>query len=364
LTVELLSSPSGPVSDSAFFPTSPYHYTDFEQSEGDEKPRLNVGQEEISVSSQGINATVNLTSPRIRWGPSGAAPLVGNYEAAFPSVFTFDDDGDGAFEDGEPVRLTAPINATAWRIEGLEIGPDANLGSFIRFTLVNSVQFVPAFGLPEVHAQVEFSFLIAQRNGSVGAPTPYPLAGGYEVKVDMEVAPTGPLPGNALAMEVRLVDLTANSTFLVRSAGGYEEWLPAGDRALAALSPSVPQDSERISFLAGDAVPVAHFAWIPLATQEMAAGQERFAQVTASAGVVGAQGALRLVLSVPYSSEVRSVLFDPAVGMSPQPSAPDGPGVTPPPPPTEPPSLTIFIASMAAFAAIFFFSVYARAKKY
>ena len=120
-------------------------------------------------------------------------------------------------------------------------------------------------------------------------------------------------------------------------------------------------DVERVSFVDAGGAAVGHFSWLALASENLTGGAERFVQVAASRGTGG--GALQLYLSAPNDAQLRRLTLDPVVGVPQQAEMPGG-GVPPPPPPEPRPSIVVFVAALAAVSAMFFFSVYARAKKY
>lgn len=361
LTVDLVSSPTGPVRDRAAFTTPAFRAGDFERSPEEDKPRLNVGQQSVQLSSPSINASVSLTRPAVRWATAPGAPWQGAFEATFPRVVAFSDDGDRAFEPSE-LACAADLGAGNWSIVELEVGPSTDLGATIRFTLRSAVAFEGAACAPPVSGALDLRFLITQRNGTVGGATPFPILGGLEVKVDMDLSLGAPITASDLAFEVDLRDLSSNLSFLVRGPAGFERLDPAaGTLPVEPLEPGSPFDIERLSFVDEDGVARGHFAWLSIASENLTGGQERFVQVTASRGLEN--GTLQLFLAAPNDAQLRSLLLDPAVGVAPQPAAPSG-GAAPPPPAPERPSLVVFLAALAAVSAMFFFSVYARARKY
>jgi hypothetical protein len=361
LTVDLLSSPGGSVADTASFPTGPLRAAQFERSAERDKPVLAVGDSEVHLATPSINATVNLTSPAVRWGTPPGAPHAAAFEARFPQLVAFGDDGDHAYETGEN-RCAASLASGNWTITALEIGPSADWGSYIRFTMGSWVDFegTPCAGGPE--GRLMLTFLITQRNATVNGTSPYPLLGGLEVKVDMRLDLTTALPTSDLAFEVDLFEQTRSMAFLVRGPDGFERIVPSPDHGpIVPLSPAVPSEIERVSFLDAAGVARGHFAWLSLAAENLTTGQERFVQVAASRSQDA--GALHLYLAVPNDAALHSVLLDPAVGVPAPPPALSGGNATGPQLPEEAPSVLVFVGAMAATSAIFFFSIYARAKK-
>jgi hypothetical protein len=364
LTVLLISSPSGPVRDEASFTTPNFHAADFERSAQEDKPRLRVGADTVQLTSPAINASVNLTAPAVRWGPvvggagAGGSPT---FEATFPRVVAFADGGDHAFETPEEV-CAADLTHGNWSITALEVGPSADLGSYIRFTLASALAFEGPTCSPPVTGALALSFLITQRNGTVEGATPVAILGGLEVKVDMALTLDGPLTASDLAFEVELRDLSGATDFLLRGPTGFETLHGAqGDLPAEPLTPGQAADVERVSFVDGGGAPSGHFAWLSLASENLTGGSQRFVQVSASRALAGS--ALQLYLAAPNDAQLGRLVLDPVVGVPPRPQAPGG-GVPPPPPPEPRPSLVVFAAALAAAAAMFFFSVYARAKKY
>lgn len=361
LTVDLLSSPSGPVREAAAFETPVLHADDFECPAKGGKPELNVGQSTVQLASPSINASVNLTRPAVSWGPRGAGFAAPAFEATFPSIVAFADQGDHAFEPSEPF-CRADLSLGKWSIVALEVSPAGGLGSTIRFTLASRVQFAGSLCALPIGANASLAFLIAERGGAVGGPTPYPLEGGLEVKVDMGVWPESPLPGSDLAFEVDLKDLQGNHSFLTRGPLGFEAIDPASaNRPVAPLAPAAPSDLERVAFLDAEGVAQGHFAWLALGQEALTTGALRTVRVSASSGLQ--DGILVLFLALPNDVALLSATLDPAVGVSAPVQAP-GTGSGTPSPPAERPSVVVFLGALAGVAAMFFFSVYARAKKY
>ncbi len=365
LTVDLISSPSGPVRDEASFTTGRLDAASFERGALADKPRLRVGSEAVQLSSPSINASVDLTRPAVRWGPAAAAGASGGaapaFEATFPRVVAFADGGDHAFETPEEV-CAANLTRGNWSITALEVGPSADLGSYIRFTLSSAVSFEGAACERPVAGAMALSFLISQRNGTVEGATPVAILGGLEVKVDLALTLDGPVTASDLAFEVELRDLSGATGFLVRGPRGFEALAPAqGDLPVEPLTPGQAADIERVSFVDAEGAPAGHFAWLALAAENLTGGSERFVQVSASRGVSGS--ALQLYLGAPNDAQLGRLVLDPVVGVPPHAQAPGG-GETPPPAAEPRPSFVVFVAALAAVAAMFFFSVYARAKKY
>jgi hypothetical protein len=284
---------------------------------------------------------------------------------SFPSVVSFDDaNGDGALAADEAIVCTAPLDGAPWVIDSLDIGPSPEFGSFISFTIAGPVQFGGAACAARPAGNVSLSFLIAQHDGTVAGPSPFTLKGGLEVKVDVEVALSDPVPGAALALEVTLEDLDGNTSFRLRGAHGFETIERPGNAtvALEPIAPGAPETPERVVFTDALGAVRGHFSWVPVASERLAHGQERFVEVTASRSAAGSL--LRLFLAVPNDPELVSFSFDPAVGVPEPASLPMGDGGDGAEPPKEQPSATIFAVSLIAVTAIFFLSTYARAKKY
>ena len=361
LTVDLLSSPSGPVRDSASFPTPLLRAKDFERPPQAGRPELEVGPSAVQLASPSINASVNLSRPSVAWGPRAAGGAAPAFEATFPSVVAFSDDGDHAYEPSE-LACRADTGVGPWSIAALEVGASSDLGFAIRFTLASRVRFEGPSCPTPIGANASIAFLIAERGGAVGGPTPYPLEGGLEVKVDLRLSPDGRLPGSDLAFEVALRDLWGNHSFLLRGPQGFEAVDPASaNRPVTPLAPSRPLDLERIGFLDAQGAPRGHFAWLALGQETLTTGAQRTVRVAASSGLENRT--LGLFLAVPNDAALESVTLDPAVGV-PAAVRPPAAGDGTPEPNVEKPSLTVFVGALAAVAAMFFFSVYARAKKY
>ncbi len=360
LSVELVSSPSGPVRDRAWFATPAYRAADFERAALEDKPRLHVGEQSVQLSSPAINASVNLTRPAVRWGPASSEGGA-SFEATFPRVVAFLDDGDHAFEEAE-LACEADLEAATWSIAALEVGPSAELGSTIRFSIQADVVFAGALCAPPVEGTLALRFLITQRSGTVEGPTPVAILGGLEVKVDLVLQLAAPLPASDIAFEVNLRGLAPGLDFLVRGGRGYTQIAEGeGPLPVEPLVPVPPADVERVSFVDQKGAAVGHFACLSLAAENLSGGQERFAQVTASRGL--SNGTLRVFLAAPNDPALEGLTLDPVVGVTLGAAPPSG-GVPPPPPPPARPSLIVFVAAVAAASAMFFFSVYARAKKY
>lgn len=361
--VILISSPSGPVDDAATFMTAAMLASDFAQGPDTGKPRVVWGESDVTLASPELSAAVNLSAPTVEWGPRGGGDVPGRFLASFLSVVTFNDDGDGALAGDELPLCTAPIGGEPWTVETLDIGPSPDWGEYIRFSLSADVQFAGPGCTSAPGGQVRLGFLIGQHNGTVQGPSPYPLVGGLEVKVDIGLTLDAPVSGDALAMEVTLEDLEANTSFRVRGPSGYETIDPSNQSAaMQAFDRAAQPTLETVAFTDRAGAERGHFSWVPVATQLLAQGQERFVEVSASRGV-GAS-LMRLYLAVPNDPGLVSLSLDPAVGVPPTVTLPQGGGDGGQEPPAERPSFTIFVAALLAVAAIFFLSVYARAKKY
>jgi len=363
IQVDLVSSPSGPVNDAATFPTAALLASDFEAGADTGRPQVVWNDANVTLASADLSATVNLTAPTVEWVTGPGATLPGRFAVSFPSVVSFNDDGDGALAGAEEPLCEAALGSSRWSVDSLEIGPSPGWGSAIEFRLSGPVRFGGPPCPSPAAGNVSLSFLIGQQNGTVAGPSPFTLLGGLEVKVDVALTLDGPVAGDALALEVTLQDIEANTSFRVRGPSGFETFDPRNATAgQEALSPAVPQTPERVVFTDAMGAVRGHFSWVPVASERLAQGQERFVEVTASRGAAGSM--LRLFLAVPNDPDLRSLTFDPAVGVPPPAALPQGTGDGGPEPPRERPSAAIFVSALLAVAAIFFFSVYARAKKY
>lgn len=364
LQVEMLSSPQGPVNDTATFQTAAFLASDFEAAPDTGKPTIVWGESDVTLASNDLEASVNLTAPTIEWGTGDGTSLPGRFGLAFPSVVSFDDDGDGALSQGETIRCQAPLGASPWTVESLDIGPSPDWGSFIQFQLEGPLAFSGAACPGPSTGNVTLAFLIAQHNGTVVGPSPFTLLGGLEVKVDVKLALDGPVAGGALALEVTLHDLDANTSFRLRGPAGFETIETANNTTvgLAPVAPSVPETPEKVTFTDALGAVRGHFSWVPVASERLVGGQERFVEVTASRASAGPL--LQLFLAVPNDANLESLTFDPALGVPLPPALPHGGGGDGEEPPRERPSLPIFVSALVAVSAIFFLSVYARAKKY
>jgi hypothetical protein len=360
LAVRLTSAPAGTFDDNATFTSPPYLASDFESAPQGDRPHLQVGQDAVRVSSPWINASVNLTRPELTYAAAGAAG--GGVVAAFRQAIAFDDaDGNGAFSEPE-ARCAADLGAAPFGLSSLEVGPSPDFGSFVRFTLTAAVAFGGAACPVPVGGQASLSFLITQRNGTVPGPLPVPVQGGLELKVDLRLLLNGSLPGTDIAFQVDLKAQAPNATYLVRGPGGYEQLDPAaGDLGTAALGAPSQAEFDRVAAVNATGAVVGYFAWLTLADETLASGQQRFAQVTASRAL--ANGTLTVYLAAPAGGTLASVGLDPLAGVVVNAAAPPL-GQPPPPPPPPRPSALVFAAALAAVSAMFFFSVYARAKKY
>ncbi len=360
LTVRLTSAPSGAFDENASFTSPPYLASDFEPTPLGDRPRLQVGPGQVQLASPWMNATVNLTRPQLRFAPSGGS-LTG-IEATFERAVAFaDTDGNGAF-NGSEALCAADLGGAPWALVSLDVGPSPDFGSFVRFTLSAPVQFTGTWCPTPVGAEASLSFLITQRNGTAPGPLPVPVLGGFELKVDLRMRLNGTLPGSDLAFQVDLKAQAAGATYLVAGPGGYERLDPAaGNLSNAPIASSTPADLERVTAVNATGAVIGYFAWLTLADQALASGQQRFAQVSASRALNNQT--LTLYLAAPAGPTLASVGLDPLAGVVVNP-APPPLGVPPAPPAPPRPSALVFAAALAAVSAMFFFSVYARAKKY
>ena len=360
LTVRLTSAPSGAFEENASFTSPPYLASEFEPTPLGDRPRLQVGQGQVQLASPWMNASVNLTAPQLRFAPSGGA--LAGIEATFRRAVAFaDTDGNGAFNDSEAL-CAADLGGAPWALVSLDVGPSPDFGSFVRFTLSAPVQFVGTWCPTGVGGDASLAFLITQRNGTVPGPLPVPVLGGLEIKVDLRLRLNGTLPGSDLAFQVDLKAQAAGASYLVAGPGGYERLDPAlGNLSTGPITPGTPADVESVTAVNATGAVIGYFAWLTLADQTLTSGQQRFAQVSASRALTNRT--LTLYLSAPAGPQLASVGFDPLAGVVVSP-APPPLGVPPPPPPPPRPSALVFAAALAAVSAMFFFSVYARAKKY
>jgi hypothetical protein len=362
--VHLSSSAAGGVSDDATFLTPALEASDFAQGPETGRPKVVWRETEVTVSSGVLTASVNLSAARVEWTTAVGAPRPGHFALAFPSVLTFDDgDGDGGYGSGESARCLGAVGGLPWALDMLNVSASAQFGATVELRLSGPVQFGGPNCPGGPSGNVSLTLLLAQRNGTVEGPSPFTLVGGLEVQVVVGLTLDGPVAGDALALELGATDLDANTSFRMRGPAGFETIAPGnGSAQREAFGPAVAGTPEPVAFVDGQGAVRGHYGWVPVSPQGLDGGQERFVQVTPTRAFSGST--MSLFLAVPLDADLSHASFLAVVGVPEPVGLPQGGTDGGVEPPAELPSFTIFVAALVAVAAMFFFSVYARAKRY